>query len=167
MNLQPKAYCFPPSQRLHNSRDYGRVFYRQQKGAGRHTVILVSPRPKHLPQAARLGIMVSTKVHKRAVRRHQLKRWVREWFRCGAKELALGYDVVVLFRSNPPSDGHAALGVELNRLLAKALAAVAAPGSGNGRRKGGKAKTKGKGVSITSSPSHSIGDRGNVDKPLP
>ena len=67
--------------------------------------------------------MVSTKVHKRAVRRHQLKRWVREWFRREAKPLAEGFDVVVLFRSDPPQDGHAYVTKELRRLLNKAIKA--------------------------------------------
>ena len=134
----PPDQSFPPTQRLHTRGDYGRVFYRQQKAAGRHLVVLLSPRHKKAPQAARLGIMVSTKVHKRAVRRHQLKRWVREWFRRNGKEPAFGYDMVVLFRSDPPQDGHQFIDKELTRLLRKALQAQPEPDKGRGRKKRGK-----------------------------
>mgnify|MGYP001118268998 CR=1 FL=1 len=100
---------FPPSQRLHDRGDYGRVFHRRQH--------------------ARLGIMVGTKVHKRAVRRHELKRWVRECFRRELKGPLHGYDAVVLFRRDPPEDGHADLDAEIRRLVAKALQATPKPRS--------------------------------------
>ncbi len=56
--------AFPPAARLHDDRDYGRVFQRQQKSAGPHLVALVRPRPRvgEQPECARLGVMVSTKV---------------------------------------------------------------------------------------------------------
>lgn len=127
---------FGPDRRFHHGRDYGRAFHRQQKAAGRDVVVLVSPRPKRGPRRARLGVMVSTKVAKRAVRRHELKRWVREWFRTEAKTLAHAWDVVVLFRRDPAGEAaHQRLVVDLRRLLPKALAAEPKPGSGRGRRR--------------------------------
>ena len=134
------AEAFGPDRRLHNGREYGRVFYRQQKAAGRDVVVLVAPRPKRAPRRGRLGIMVSTKVAKRAVRRHQLKRWVREYFRRELKAIAHGWDVVVLFRRDPSGDdAHSKLDAELRRLVPKALAAEAKPGEGRGPRKGANA----------------------------
>lgn len=123
---------FPPAQRFHHGRDYGRVMHRQQKAAGRHAVVLVAPRRQG---PARLGIMVSTKVADTAVRRHQLKRWIRERFRTAWKERAAGHDVVVLMRQDPPRDAHADLDAELDRLLDKALTAKAAPRPGGRRRR--------------------------------
>jgi ribonuclease P protein component len=128
--------CFGPEHRLHDGRDYSRVFNRQQKAAGRHTVVLVRPRsPKEAPEG-RVGVMIATKTARSAVRRHQLKRWVRELFRRELKTTAAGFDVVVLFRSDPPAEAHPALDQELRYLLPKAIAATAQPGP---RRGGGRA----------------------------
>jgi ribonuclease P protein component len=123
---------FPPAARLHDQRDYSRVFNRQQKHGASHVVALLRPRAPGEAACGRLGVMVSTKVAARAVRRHQLKRWVRELFR---RELApglAGWDLVILFRRDPPPDGHQQLDGEVREAIAKARAH--APGSGGGRR---------------------------------
>jgi ribonuclease P protein component len=132
-NPAPDA-TFPPTHRLHSNRDYGRIFHRQQKAAGRFTVVLVMPRHRKQPQAARLGIMVGAKAVKTAVRRHQLKRWVRELFRIRLKAVLAGYDCVVLFRCDPPEDAHVRLDDEIVGLVTRALAATATPGLRGGRR---------------------------------
>ncbi len=111
---------FPPSARLHDRRDYGRAFHRGVKAHSRHCSLQLAPRPKRGPRRARLGVVVSTKVHKRAVRRHQLKRWVRELFRRELKDRLRGHDCVLVFRLDPPPDGHAALDDEIRHLIAKA-----------------------------------------------
>jgi ribonuclease P protein component len=131
---------FPPDARLHHKREYSRLFYRQQKAAGRNIVILLGPRHHRRDGTAsrgRLGIQVSVKVHKRAVRRHQLKRWVREWFRTTQQQpngLA-SYDCVVLFRSDPCD--HRSLVQQLDRLTPKAKQAEPQPRqrAGHKRRK--------------------------------
>ncbi|TVR47227.1 MAG: ribonuclease P protein component [Planctomycetota bacterium] len=128
----------PASARFHTKRDYGRVFYRQQKGSGRWCVVLLAPRQAHWTPPSRLGLMVSTKVHKHAVRRHQIKRWIREWFRTSGKQQATGFDVVVLVRSDPPVDGHAEFARDCQRSLEKALRASAQPGSQVRRKKSSK-----------------------------
>ncbi len=122
---------FPPAMRFHHGRDYGRLFHRQQKAAGRWVVVLVAPsRGDALP---RLGIMISVKAVKTAVRRHQLKRWVRELFRTRLVERVGRHDVAVLFRSDPPADAHAALDHEILTLVPKALAQSAQPRGRGGR----------------------------------
>lgn len=119
---------FGPGHRLHDGRDYSRVFNRQQKAAGRHVVVLVRPRsPKEAPQG-RVGVMIAVKTARLAVRRHQLKRWVRELFRVELKQVASGFDVVVLFRSDPPAEAHQVIDQEIRQLLPKAMAANAQPG---------------------------------------
>lgn len=129
----PADQSFPPGRRLHSNRDYGRVFHRQQKAAGRHAVVLVMPRHRKQPQESRLGIMISAKAVKTAVRRHQLKRWVRELFRTRLASVLAAHDCVILFRSDPPEDSHTRLDDEISGLVAKALLAQASPGS-RGRR---------------------------------
>jgi ribonuclease P protein component len=126
---------FQPAHRLHSNRDYGRVFHRQQKAAGRHVVVLVMPRPRKGAQEGRLGVMIGAKAVKTAVRRHQLKRWLRELFRTRLKTVLAAHDCIVLFRSDPPEDCHAQLDVEVAGLVAKALATQAQPGQRGGRRK--------------------------------
>jgi hypothetical protein len=74
------------------------------------------------------------KAVKTAVRRHQLKRWVRELFRIRLKAVLAGYDCVVLFRCDPPEDAHVRLDDEIVGLVTRALAATATPGLRGGRR---------------------------------
>jgi ribonuclease P protein component len=132
------SQAFPPAARLHDDRDYSRVFNRQQKAAGTHVVVLARQRPHPQERGrvaeARLGVMVSTKTAPTAVRRHQLKRWVRELFRRELKPALAGWDVVVLFRRDPPKDGHAALDREITDLARKALSAQPQPDQRRGRR---------------------------------
>lgn len=120
------AESFPPSMRFHHGRDYGRIMHRQQKAAGKHAVVLVAPRRGPDP-GPRLGIMVSTKVADTAVRRHQIKRWIREQFRRTLHQRAGNHDVVVLLRRDPPLDGHAVLDAEVADLLERALKAASVP----------------------------------------
>jgi ribonuclease P protein component len=120
---------FGPEHRLHDNRDYSRVFHRQQKAAGRHVVILLRPRERREAPHARLGVMISAKTAPLSVRRHQLKRWVRELFRLNFKDQLIGHDVVVLFRQDPPVDAQIALAQEIRQLIPKALAATAHPGT--------------------------------------
>lgn len=126
-----RAPCqaFPPDRRLHSNRDYGRVFHRQQKAAGRHVVVLLHPRHRRAPPQARLGVMISAKAVKTAVRRHQLKRWVRELFRLRLAASLPAVDLVVMFRCDPQGeDAHPRLDDEILSLLPRALAAQPKPG---------------------------------------
>ena len=136
---------FPPSVRLHDDRDYSRVFNRQQKAAGQHVVVLVRPRARPGERErvveGRVGVMVSTKTAPSAVRRHQLKRWVRELFRLGLKDVLVGHDAVVLFRRDPPVEGHRELDREITDLTRKALAAQPQPDQRRGRRDRGQSKS--------------------------
>jgi ribonuclease P protein component len=120
--------------RFHHGRDYGRVMHRQQKAAGKYAVVLVAPRRASQP-TPRIGIMVSTKTADSAVRRHQLKRWIRECFRTRLRERAAGFDVVVLMRRDPPAKAHAELDAEVTKLLDQALTAASAPRSRSGGRR--------------------------------
>jgi ribonuclease P protein component len=124
----------PPSHRLHDGRDFSRVFNRQQKCAGRHVVVLLRPRESRT-SAGRLGIMVAAKTVKTAVRRHQLKRWVRELFRTQLQHTLAGMDLVVLFRADPPEHGHRELGAEIGELVVRALTTRAQAG-GRARAQG-------------------------------
>ncbi|MDA3960886.1 MAG: ribonuclease P protein component [Planctomycetota bacterium] len=116
---------FPAASRFHDKRDYGRAFHRGVRVHGQHCMLVLAPRPKRAARRARLGVVVSTKVHKRAVHRHRCKRWVRELFRRDWKERLHGIDCVVVFKNAPELGAHADLDAELQRSLDKALARLA------------------------------------------
>lgn len=116
----------PPAARFHHGIDFSRSFDRGQKAGGRHCLVLVRPRGRQQDggvRCGRLGVMVSTKVAALAVRRHALKRWVRELFRLRLKERLDGWDCAVVFRSDPPD--HTACDAEVLALVERALAAKA------------------------------------------
>ncbi len=118
--------ALPPAARFHHGIDFSRAFDRGQKAGGRHCQVLVRPRGRQQdgqPRCARLGVMVSTKVAALAVRRHTLKRWVRELFRTRLQGRLDGWDCAVVFRSDPPD--HAACDGEVLELVERALAAQA------------------------------------------
>lgn len=52
---------------------------------------------------SRLGLTVSTKIDKRAVKRNRIKRLVREVFRMHQKRLTQCFDIVVIARKNVAS----------------------------------------------------------------
>ena len=138
---------FGPRHRLHSNRDYGRIFNRQLKAAGRWLVLLLRPygRPGEAPGPARLGVMISAKTADTAVRRHQLKRWMREVFRLRLKIALAGHDAVVLFRANPPAETRSAdLERELMALVPKALTATPQPERRGHRRGSAPAKAANK-----------------------
>jgi ribonuclease P protein component len=116
----------PPPARFHHGIDFTRAFDRGQKAGGRFCQVLLRPRGKTQDGAgrcARLGVMVSTKVAPLAVRRHMLKRWVRELFRVRLKERLDGWDCAVIFRSDPPD--HAQCDAEILALIERASVAKA------------------------------------------
>ena len=114
-------FSFPICHRLRRRNDFKRVFRHQNKAAAKHVVVLVSRHGFKFRGPGRLGVVVSSKVSKKAVRRHQLKRWVKELFRQELKQDSFGMDVVVLFRRDPPEDGHEQLSQEIRSILPKAI----------------------------------------------
>jgi ribonuclease P protein component len=135
-NAEPVAADHPPAARIRHGGEFSRVFHQQQKAAGRFLVVLVRRRGgAGPPRRARLGMMVAAKTVRTAVRRHAIKRWLREAFRTSLCQIAAGYDVVVLLRGDPVDHGgHVLVRQEFAALLPQALAAVARPGARNRRR---------------------------------
>jgi len=128
---------FGKDRRLRTGRDFGRVYHRHRRGRTRHLSLLLRARPRRGPKRARIGIVVSTKVSKSAVRRHQLKRWGREYFRCHLKETLHGNDAILVLHREPPPD-HAVFDREVAKAVERALAAEEEPGRPRRRRGGGK-----------------------------
>lgn len=83
---------FGPDRRIQCGADFRRAFERQAKAAD--GVLLVCTVENGL-SATRLGLSVSRK-HGNAVRRNELKRWLREAFRQQYTSWPEGIDVVVV-----------------------------------------------------------------------
>jgi ribonuclease P protein component len=69
---------FSPEQRLHTSKEFGRVFAEPARSSDRFFTILGRPNAR---SNARLGLTISRRAAKRAVDRNKLKRLARESFR--------------------------------------------------------------------------------------
>ena len=97
-------FRFGPERRIKHRQDFLRVQQRGNKWRTKHLLICVSPRqapPGSEPEQqqlyqSRLGVTVTTKVHKRAVRRNRFKRRVREIYRREQSKFQSPSDLVVI-----------------------------------------------------------------------
>lgn len=88
-------HCFGKQYRLLKTDDFSSVFaLRRQRSL---SFIQVLHSQDNCLDHARLGLVVSKKVAKRAHERNYMKRVVREWFRLNCRELQ-SYDFVVRVR---------------------------------------------------------------------
>ena len=87
-------YGFPANMRLHKTDEFSSVFNFRCSVGG--TYLQVLARPNSLDNA-RLGIIVSRKISKRAVDRNYIKRSLREYFRLNQQGCG-NLDVVVRVR---------------------------------------------------------------------
>ncbi|MDD2943406.1 MAG: ribonuclease P protein component [bacterium] len=71
-------------------------------------------------EQSRIGVTVTTKVDKRAVRRNRLKRLVREFFRLNRSRINGNYDIVVIARNSAVTTSNDKLRRELAYLFYKA-----------------------------------------------
>ena len=86
---------FPRSNRLTGSGEYRRVFNNPTRSSDRYFTVL--SRPNTCADTARLGLAVSKKILKSAVKRNRMTRIIRESFREVAGDLH-SQDVVVLVK---------------------------------------------------------------------
>jgi len=94
--LSATRWCFDPRSRLGKSSDFQRVFNDKtlQLSGGGLSILARGNRLDH----ARLGMVVSSRVARRAVARNRIKRVIRESFRLQQARLE-GWDVVVVART--------------------------------------------------------------------
>jgi ribonuclease P protein component len=96
LNLGRPRWCFNRRNRLVKSSEYQSVFdHKTQRLSGGGLNILARA---NLLAYARIGIVVSSRVARRAVARNRIKRIVRESFRLHQARLQ-GWDIVVIARS--------------------------------------------------------------------
>jgi len=107
---------FPPSARVLTSAEFERIFKQGKRTASPLMALHVLRQDEG---EARLGLVVSRKVDKRAVGRNRIKRVVREYFRQMRSQLAPGA-YVVLARTAAKQADNAQLRQTLERLFARA-----------------------------------------------
>lgn len=92
----PAAKPFPSEYRLKTAGEFDFVFKKANRSSSRFFTVLVRPNQLGHP---RLGLIISKKCAKAAVRRNRLKRLIRESFRHNV-EMLDGLDVVVLGKAS-------------------------------------------------------------------
>ncbi len=108
---------FPKHTRLLNKPNYDRVFKKNTKI--QDDLFLVLMHYSCAAEHARLGVVVSKKVNKRAVERNRIKRLIRETFR---RHALPGADFVVIAKKNASRHNNGGLIESLNRLWLRATA---------------------------------------------
>jgi ribonuclease P protein component len=106
---------FPQRERLRKRADYLRCYRTGRRRNGALLILYVAANTVGHP---RMGITATRKVGD-AVARHRLKRWVRELYRrWPERDRLAAVDLVVHLKPEARGAGHAALDLDLRRLLA-------------------------------------------------
>lgn len=115
----PRSYEFPASNRIKKRQDFVRIQNSKKKLFSRHFVIAMSnPVNSSTGNAgSRLGVTVTKKVDKRAVRRNYLKRRIKEVFRLNNFKLKYPLDIVVIARKDAIDLSYQEIETELQRTL--------------------------------------------------
>lgn len=120
---------FPRAARLLNSKDFARLRGISRRVGTRHFSAEVAPSPSGDP---RLGLAVSKRVSKKAVRRNRIKRIARDSFRHMRAQLP-GVDILLIARSSADQEDNPALHAELARLWQRIATLNPADGVGTMR----------------------------------
>jgi ribonuclease P protein component len=110
--LVPRSTGFSSRQRLHTSKDFGRVFADPARSSDRYFTILARPNSR---DGARLGLTISRRAAKKAVDRNKLKRLAREAFRM--QQSLPAWDFVVLAKVGADRTDRRLLRESLDRLF--------------------------------------------------
>lgn len=92
-----KKFGFSKKERIHQDREFERVFKEKNSFADRCLVAYVYFRSNKADEKCRLGLVVSHKLGK-ANQRNRIKRWLREVFRLHKHEFEPGYDILIIPR---------------------------------------------------------------------
>lgn len=101
--------------RLRKRREFDDVFRRGRRYRGRLVHVVIRLRAEDAP--LRHAVIVSKRVHKRAVQRNRVKRRLREAWRLRPLELSRPADVVILAQPGSHDAGYHAFAAELWQVL--------------------------------------------------
>jgi len=113
---------FPRAARLLTPKDFARLRGISRRVGVRHFSAEIAPRDR---EGARLGLAVSRKVSKKAVRRNRIKRIARDSFR-RARAALPAVDILLIARGSADLEENEVLHAELDRLWQR-IAALNAP----------------------------------------
>lgn len=105
---------FPRESRVRHKSDFQRIQTGAKRVYSRHFVILLA---ESRQPASRVGLAVSKRVDKRAVRRNLLKRRLREIFRLNRDRFVRPLDLVIIARSGAADISAQEVGAEILRCL--------------------------------------------------
>lgn len=109
------SHKFQAEFRVKSRKDFLRVQQGGKKTRSYHFLLCASS-----SKTPRLGITVTTKVHKRANVRNRIKRQIREFFRKRKSYFILSQDVVIIAMQGAAELENAEIRKELNYLFKKA-----------------------------------------------
>jgi ribonuclease P protein component len=89
---------FPKSDRLIKTKDFRKV-YKEGSSVRRDGMVLISL--ANGASADRLGIVVSSRTVRLAIRRNRIKRLLREVYRRSKESLRKGFDLIVIIKKEP------------------------------------------------------------------
>lgn len=121
--------AFPRAARLLTPKDFARLRTCSRRVGTRHFSAEVAP---SLGVAARLGMAVSKRVSKSAVRRNRIKRIARDSFRHVWPELP-AFDILLIARFSADQEDNSSLRAELSRLWQRIATLNPADGVGTMR----------------------------------
>lgn len=117
MNQPASKNSFGPEYRVKSRKDFLRI---QSEGAKERSYnFLLCALPNTASEFPRLGITVTTKVHKRANERNRIKRQVREFFRARKTYLTSNLDIVIIALNRACELTNPEIRKELNFLFKK------------------------------------------------
>jgi ribonuclease P protein component len=120
---------FPRAARVLRPRDFTRLRNQGRRIGGRHFSIQVGANET---DGARLGLAISKRVSKRAVRRNRIKRVARDSFRHTRAQLP-AVDILLIARSSADLEDNASLRAELAGLWKRIATLNPAEGAGTMR----------------------------------
>ncbi|WOD39195.1 ribonuclease P protein component [Nodosilinea sp. E11] len=112
----------PKQNRLRRSRDFSQVYRRGRKAVSAHLIVrgwAIGATPEKTVPMLRVGVVVSLKVHKRAVVRNRLKRQVRAALRTLLPRLNPGFWIVISLKPEAVECEYAEFLRELEQLFTK------------------------------------------------
>ena len=103
-------FIFPATFRIKKRGEFQRIQRSGKKMYSKHFLIIVAPSDR---SESRLGVTVSRKVSKRAVRRNLVKRRIREIFRLYRSRLREALDIVIIARDGADACSYADMRKEI------------------------------------------------------
>jgi ribonuclease P protein component len=120
----------PPANRLKHRKDFSAVYRKGMRRNSAHLSLRALRKPKSVESAkptaekslqpTRTGISISLKVSKRAVVRNRIKRQIRAALRQLLPRIKMGWDLIIVVRSNAQECNYAEILQELEQLLVEA-----------------------------------------------